>query len=168
MVLCPIFRVLHHVCSANVRWSTSSGSWVSGFLVEVQLLVESPQKLHPLASCWCHCGHWTSWAIMILMIMAKIMLSLIVDDDAYRDRATCTCLYDDNNDLMIMAQPGQVFLHLFPNLAAIRSCFRQSPKEPASVPWKVLMWIYHFFLYFSYSQSPHKPTLLLNQWFAVG
>ena len=66
---------------------------VSGFLVEVQLLVKSPQKLHPLASCWGHCGHWTSWTIMILMIMAKIMLSLIVDDDADRDRATCTWLY---------------------------------------------------------------------------
>ena len=49
---------------------------VSGFLEEVQLLVESPQKLHPLASCWGHCGHRASWTIMILMIMAKIMLSL--------------------------------------------------------------------------------------------
>jgi len=31
--------------------------------------------------------------------------------------------------------PEQDFLHLFPNLAAIRSCFRQSPKEPSLVPF---------------------------------
>ena len=81
MVLSPIFRVLHHVCSANVRWSTSSGSWVSGFLVEVQLLVESPQQLHPLAPCWGHCGHWASWTTMIDVLLLFYGIDDQGDDD---------------------------------------------------------------------------------------
>ena len=54
---------------------------VSCFLVEVQLLVESPQKLHPLASCWGHCGHRASWTTMIDVLLLFYGIDDQGDDD---------------------------------------------------------------------------------------
>ena len=105
---------------------TSNLSGGLNSLKEVELLMESSQQPHPLAGSWClGCDQRSCWArffvivVTVVIVIFMVIIIIIIIVIAI---------------VMITISPEQDFLHLFTNLTASRSCFRQSPKEPSTVP----------------------------------
>merc|ERR1712013_592086 len=71
----------------------------------------------------------------LLVILKCVMIHILRKFNFWLSLLRSFILWLLAGAIVVTEPPGQAFLHLFPNLAAIRSCFLQSPKEPASVPF---------------------------------
>ena len=171
MVLCPIFRLLHQVCSAslNLRWSTSRGSWVSGFwflrgsstsgwvsseasssgflpgpLWSLNLLNNHDIDDHGEDNAEFDCGWWRGPG------QGHLHLSLfIIHIYYYYYGATWTSL---------LALVSELGCHPF-LLSTITKGTRLGALKSSYVNISLFS---RAFFYCSYSQAQHKPTLLLN------